>query len=76
MQRANLLLPADPAETLQRLALPCLEPWSHLQLLEKLHPVPGLESAAADLREAIPGEVSGERGGHTTESGLSHRKRS
>lgn len=37
--------------------------------------MPGLESAAADLREAIPGEVSGERGGHTMELGLFHRKR-
>lgn len=75
LQRAKLLLPSDRAETLQRLALPCLSPWCHLQLLEKAHAMPGLESAAADVREAIPREVSGERGGHTKESGLSYGKR-
>lgn len=37
--------------------------------------MPGLESAAADLGEAIPREVSGERGGHTKQSGLSYGKR-
>lgn len=32
--------------------------------------MPGLESVPADLCDAIPGEISGERGGHTKESGL------
>lgn len=37
--------------------------------------MPGLESVAADLCEAIPGEISGERGGHTKQSGLPYRER-